>query len=70
MGAKSPDDIPGIADSQEASDRISEFVNERIAPRPIYSLRPIEEGVAAVLALSVPPGRPTHITPKMFGALF
>ena len=59
FGVKSPDDIPGIAEPQVASDRISELVNERISPKPIYSLRPIREGNAVVLALFVPPGRST-----------
>lgn len=59
FGIKSPDNVPGLANPQAVSDKISELVNERISPRPIYSLKPIKEGETVVLALSVPPGRST-----------
>lgn len=56
FGIKDNAEVIGLADIRVASDKISELINSRITPTPVYALTPMKEDGLDILLVNVKPG--------------
>ena len=59
FGVANDHSIIGLSDIQHVSDKVSEGINQRIEPKPVYFLIPLKEEGKDILQLKVNPGQST-----------